>query len=57
MHASVGVGCNVIPYEKMTSPERDEPRSLRKDDFAGTGQAAFPTKRWLRRNGTGTSYL
>ena len=27
-------------------------RSLRKDDFAGTGQAAFPTERWLCRNGT-----
>ena len=27
-------------------------RSLRKDGFAGTGQAAFPTERWLCRNGT-----
>ena len=28
-----------VPYGKMTSPERDKPRSLRKDGFAGTGQA------------------
>jgi|GEM_PF-1892554 len=55
---------SISPYEKMASPERDKPRSirmmasperdkprsLRKDGFAGTGRAAFPTKRWLRRN-------
>jgi hypothetical protein len=34
---------NVSPDEKMASPERDKPRSLRKDGFAGTGRAAFPT--------------
>jgi hypothetical protein len=40
MHASVGDGCHTVPYGKMTSPERDKPRSLRKDGFAaGTGQA------------------
>jgi len=44
-------GTNVSPYEKMATPERDKPRSLRKDGCAGTGQAAFPTERWLRRNG------
>jgi hypothetical protein len=30
----------------MALPERDKPRSLRKDGFAGTGQAAFPTEGW-----------
>ncbi|GEM_PF-3372612 len=36
-----------VPYEKMASPERDEPRSQRKDGFAGTGQATFPTKKLI----------
>ena len=31
--------------------------ALRKDGFTGTGRAAFPTKRWLRRNGTCTSQM
>ena len=44
MHASVGDGCHTVPYGKMTSPERDKPRSLRKDGFAGTGQAPSPQK-------------
>ena len=39
-------GKNVSPYEKLASPERDKPRSLRKDDFAGTGAAAFLTGRF-----------
>ena len=45
-------GTSRVPYGKMAAPERDKPRSLRKDGFAGTGQAAFPTERWLCRNGT-----
>jgi len=39
-------------FQYTASPERDKPRSLRKDGFAGTGQAAFSTERWLRRNRT-----
>ena len=38
--------------QKEASPERDKPRSLQKHGFTGTGQAAFPTEIWLRRNGT-----
>jgi|GEM_PF-6783386 hypothetical protein len=34
----LGDGCHAVP-RMMASPERDEPRSLRKDGFAGTGQA------------------
>jgi hypothetical protein len=34
----------------MALPERDKPRSLQKHRFAGTKQAAFPTKTSLRRN-------
>jgi hypothetical protein len=37
-------GTSHVPYERMASPERDEPRSLQKDGFSGTGRPAFPTK-------------
>jgi hypothetical protein len=30
-----------VPYKKMASPERDKPRSLRKDGFAGTDVSPF----------------
>ena len=43
---------DLVAIGKMASPERDEPRSLQQDCFAGTGRARFPTIRWLRRNGT-----
>jgi|GEM_PF-6970431 len=39
-------GTSRVPYGRMALPERDKPRSLRKDGFAGTGQAAFPTEGW-----------
>jgi len=59
-------GTSRVPYNKIASPERDKPRSLQKEasperdkprslqkhGFTGTGQAAFPTEIWLRRNGT-----
>mgnify|MGYP000911674863 CR=1 FL=1 len=41
----------------IDTPERTDtfltlrPCFIQKDCFAGTGQAAFPTQRWLRRNG------
>ena len=44
--------CGHFVLQKMALPEWEKPRSLRKDGFAGMRQAALPTKRWLRRNGT-----
>jgi len=35
---------SITPYEMMASPERGKPGCIRNDGFAGTGQAAFPTK-------------
>jgi heme A synthase len=34
-------GTSRIPYEKIASPERDEPLSLRKGYFAGTNVSLF----------------
>jgi hypothetical protein len=48
------VPCSLFPVPCSRLPCRPGYKrlALRNDGFAGTGQAAFPTERWLRRNGT-----